>query len=55
VSHIGHCKITDTREGLLVNGTLMLEDPVALKAHRFMKAGVVKGLSIGFDTIQANL
>jgi HK97 family phage prohead protease len=50
---IGTCKITDSREGLQVAGTLMLEDPTARKAYRFMRAGVVKGLSIGYDTIQA--
>jgi uncharacterized protein len=52
-SPIGHCKITDTRDGLQVNGTLMLSDPTAQKAYTFMKAGVVKGLSIGYDTIQS--
>jgi uncharacterized protein len=50
---IGTCKITDTPQGLQVNGTLMLSDPTAQKAHTFMKAGVVKGLSIGYDTVQA--
>jgi uncharacterized protein len=50
---IGHCKITDTREGLQVAGTLMLTDPTAQKAYTFMRAGVVKGLSIGYDTIQS--
>jgi hypothetical protein len=50
---IGHAKITDSREGLQVAGTLMLTDPTAQKAYTFMKAGVVKGLSIGYDTIQA--
>jgi uncharacterized protein len=50
---IGSCKITDTREGLQVNGTLMLSDPTAQKAYTFMKAGVVKGLSIGYDTLQS--
>ena len=52
-SPIGHCKITETPQGLQVNGTLMLSDPTAQKAHTFMKAGVVKGLSIGYDTIQS--
>src|ERR1700733_2706462 len=52
-SPIGHCKITDTREGLQVTGTLMLTDPTAQKSYTFMKAGVVKGLSIGYDTIQS--
>jgi uncharacterized protein len=51
---IGSCKVTDTPQGLQVNGTLMLSDPRAQKAHTFMKAGIVKGLSIGYDTIQAN-
>ncbi len=50
---IGHCKISDSPQGLLVNGTLMLSDPTAQKAYTLMKAGVVKGLSIGYDTIQA--
>jgi HK97 family phage prohead protease len=50
---IGSAKVTETREGLLVNGTLMLSDPTAQKAHTFLKAGVVKGLSIGYDAIQA--
>jgi HK97 family phage prohead protease len=52
---IGTAKITDTREGLQVNGTLMLTDPTAQKAYTFMQAGVVKGLSIGFDTIQSTM
>jgi uncharacterized protein len=52
-SPIGHCKITDTPQGLQVAGTLMLTDPTAQKAYTFMKAGVVKGLSIGYDTIQS--
>ena len=50
---IGTAKVTETREGLLVNGTLMLSDPTAQKAHTFLKAGVVKGLSIGYDCLQA--
>lgn len=52
-SPIGHCRITDTPQGLQVAGTLILSDPTAQKAHTFMKAGVVKGLSIGYDTIQS--
>jgi HK97 family phage prohead protease len=51
---IGFCQITDTRDGLQVNGTLELSDPTARKAFTFMKAGVIKGLSIGYDTIQAS-
>jgi HK97 family phage prohead protease len=51
---IGTCEITDTRDGLQVMGTLELSDPTAKKAYTFMKSGVIKGLSIGYDTIQAN-
>jgi uncharacterized protein len=54
-SPIGHCKITDTPQGLQVAGTLMLTDPTAQKAYTFMKAGVVKGLSIGYETLQSTM
>jgi uncharacterized protein len=50
---IGWCSITDSREGLQVSGTLELSDPTAQKAYTFMKAGVTKGMSIGYDTIQS--
>ncbi len=50
---IGTCDITDSRDGLQVVGTLELSDPTAQKAYTFMKSGVVRGLSIGYDCIQA--
>jgi uncharacterized protein len=50
---IGWCSITFTSEGLQVMGTLELSDPTAKKAHTFMLAGVTKGMSIGYDTVQA--
>jgi HK97 family phage prohead protease len=43
---LGH--IEDDHAGLIVHGKLLLEDPAAQRAHAHMKAGVVKGLSIGF-------
>ena len=46
--------MTDSRDGLQVNGTLCLADPTAQKAYTFMKTGVIKGLSIGYDTIQSS-
>jgi hypothetical protein len=52
---IGTAKVTDTREGLQVDGKLLLQDPTALKAHTFMKAGVIRGLSIGFETLQSSM
>jgi HK97 family phage prohead protease len=51
---IGTAKVTDTPQGLMVEGQLLLSDPTAAKAYTFMKAGVIKGLSIGYDTIQAS-
>jgi hypothetical protein len=51
----GTCAVTDSREGLLVQGKLLLQDPTALKAYTFMKAGVIKGLSIGFETLQSTM
>src|ERR1700761_3655102 len=52
---IGTCKVTDTPQGLQVEGTLLLQDPTALKAYTFMKAGVIKGMSIGFETLQSKM
>ena len=49
---IGTVKVSNSRDGLFVDGTLMLTDLTAQKAHTFMKSGVVKGLSIGYDVLQ---
>jgi HK97 family phage prohead protease len=49
---IGTVKVSNSRDGLFVDGTLMMSDPTAQKAHTFMKSGVVKGLSIGYDVLQ---
>ena len=35
--------------------TLLLQDPTALKAYTLMKAGVIKGMSIGFETLQSSI
>jgi HK97 family phage prohead protease len=45
---IGLVRIEDAREGLAVQGQLLLEDPAAQRAHMHMKAGSMKGLSIGY-------
>jgi HK97 family phage prohead protease len=50
---IGTAKVTDTREGLQVDGKLLLQDPTAQKAYLFLKSGVIRGLSIGFETLQS--
>jgi uncharacterized protein len=52
-SPIGSVRITDTTQGLQCEGALLLEDPTARKAYQFLKAGIIKGLSIGFETIKA--
>ena len=44
---IGLGKLSDSREGLLVKGQLVPESPTAAKAYALLKAGVLKGLSIG--------
>lgn len=49
---IGQAKVTDTPQGLQINGTLLLADPVAQKAYTLIKAGVIKGLSIGYQTLK---
>ena len=50
---IGLGKLSDTSQGLVVHGELALESPVAQKAYGLLKRGVLKGLSIGYDTIKA--
>jgi uncharacterized protein len=30
-----------------------MSDPTAQKAYRFMREGIIKGMSIGYDTVQA--
>lgn len=50
---IGSVKVTDTPQGLMVEGQLELEDPTAQKAYTFLKKGIIKGLSIGYDTVKA--
>jgi uncharacterized protein len=51
---IGSAKVSDSSAGLAVEGSLLLSDPTAKKAYEFLKAGIIRGLSIGFQTIQAD-
>jgi HK97 family phage prohead protease len=48
---IGLGTLEDSAEGLLIHGDLVMESPVAQKAYALMKKEVLKGLSIGYDTI----
>src|SRR5689334_17899832 len=45
---VGIARVSDSKEGLVVDGSLVLSDPAAQRAHAHLKAGSIKGLSIGF-------
>jgi HK97 family phage prohead protease len=49
---IGTVKCSDSPQGLQVEGQLLLSDPTGAKAYNLLKNGVLKGLSIGYDTMQ---
>jgi len=49
---IGSVEASETPQGLMVKGQLLLDDPTAMKAYQLLKAGIIKGLSIGYDTIK---
>lgn len=48
---IGKATVTEDKTGLLVDGHLMLEDPVARRAHNGMKGGLFDAMSIGYDVL----
>ena len=48
---IGKAIVTEDKTGLLVDGHLMLEDPVARRAHTGMKGGLFDAMSIGYDVL----
>ena len=50
---IGELSLEDRPDGLWCKGKLLLEVPEATKAYLLMKAKIVKGLSIGYDTIKS--
>jgi uncharacterized protein len=37
----------------MVEGQLLLSDPTAAKAYQFLKAGIIRGLSIGYETVKS--
>ncbi len=45
---LGVGKISDSTSGLVVTGSLVLADPNAVRAQAHMRAGSIKGLSIGY-------
>lgn len=50
---IGTLQLTDTPAALLAKGRLVLSVPKAREAYDLMRAGVVRGLSIGYKTVKA--
>jgi HK97 family phage prohead protease len=48
---IGKARLTDTHLGLAVKGTLEMAVARAREVHALMKAGIIDGLSIGFDIL----
>jgi len=48
---IGLAKIADSKDSnsLMLTGTLLMTDSGAQRAYQFMKAGVIRGLSIGYS------
>lgn len=48
---IGVAEVKQDDAGLRFVGQLVLEDPAARKAHAHMKAGSVRGMSIGYDVL----
>src|SRR5437016_13791524 len=45
---LGLAKVSDSAAGLVVNGSLVMSDPAAQRAYAHLKAGSIKGLSIGY-------
>jgi uncharacterized protein len=53
-SPIGTVDLEDTPTGLNVRGKLLLSIQQAAEAYELLKAGIVKGLSIGFQALVAD-
>jgi HK97 family phage prohead protease len=52
---IGELQLEDRSNGLWCKGQLLLDIPEAKKAYLLLKAKIIKGLSIGYDAIQATV
>jgi len=52
---IGSLTLIDSPDALRVKGQLLLDLPVAQKAYLLLKAHIIKGLSIGYDTIKESV
>ncbi len=54
-SPIGLATLTDSAAGLMVKGELVLEADGAKSAYALLKKGVIRGLSIGYDTVKSTM
>jgi HK97 family phage prohead protease len=45
---VGFATVTDTAQGLMVKGKLLLDTVAGAEAYSRMKAGILKALSVGF-------
>jgi uncharacterized protein len=54
-SPIGTLEVTDSPQGLMVKGQLLLDIPQAKTAYSLLKAKVISGLSIGYDTVKDSI
>lgn len=52
---IGTLQLSDSADGLMVKGQLLMDLDYAKKAYILLKAGVIKGLSIGFSTVKKDI
>jgi hypothetical protein len=52
---IGTLSLVDGPEALMVKGQLLMDIPHARTAYTLLKAKVIKGMSIGFDTIKDSI
>ena len=52
---VGLGKLRDTAQGLSIEGALVLDVPKAREAYSLLKAKVLRGLSIGYDTIKSDV
>lgn len=49
---IGELALEDRPDGLWCKGQLLMADPLAQRAYLFIKSRIVKGLSIGFNSVR---
>ena len=52
---IGKARLTDSSLGLVADGQLVRSVPQAQSAYDLLKAGAIKGLSIGYDVVKETL